>query len=244
MLTGLELAYAYDSMYNLPWTSDTSRVVSLEEQKELLEYDQQMLRDIACKCPFLASIEMAFLPPTSALCVRYEYAKSTQRHLQAVLSALTAARSTQLPIERVQIDLHHTIQSADALGLRQQLTDGLFGVVDLQLRGQYRFWETALELDIFTRMASFTLGDTTVMYDSLHTLLRYRGHRLRRVTLDRVCLLPYPQIGYLRFSGTRQQTISWLLIIKTEASRLLENETPAPLPGTAPVSPRPALLSS
>lgn len=244
MLTGLELAYAYDSMYNLPWTSDTSRVVSLEEQKKLLEYDQQMLRDVACKCPFLASIEMAFLPPTSTLCVRYEYAKSTQRHLQAVLSALTAARSTQLPIERVQIDLHHTIQSADALGLRQQLTDGLSGVVDLQLRGQYRFWETALELDIFTRMTSFTLGDTTVMYDPLHTLLRYRGHRLRRVTLDRVCLLPYPQVGYLRYSGTRQQTISWLLIIKSEASRLLENETPAPLPGTAPVSPRPALLSS
>ena len=215
-------------MYAPHLTTGQSLLVRLEEQKELLEIDQQALRDIICKCPSLTSIEMDFLPPGGSH-MRYRYAESTRRHLQAILSVLAAARCKHVPIQRVQIDLFHSLQSPDELGLRQQLEEGLLGVIDLQLRGQYRFWETVLELDIYAHMTFFTLSDSTVVYDTLHALLCHRGHQLQRVTLDRVGFLPYPQLGYVSHSGTRQEMISWLFTVQTEALQMLRHGRSSPL---------------
>ncbi|KAB8067784.1 hypothetical protein BDV29DRAFT_163015 [Aspergillus leporis] len=230
-LQNRDLARGYDSAYAPFSVTSHPFLMTLEEQNEALEIDQQTLCDVVRRCPNLASIDVTFLPPAPGPFMKYRYAESTQRHMLAILSVLAASRRKPVHIQQVHIDLFHCLQSPDELGLRHCLEEGLAEVTDLKLRGQYRFWDTVLELDIFTHVALFTLSDSTVVYETLESMLRHRGHKVQQVTLDRVGLLPYPQLGYLSQSGTRQQIVSWLPTMRTRALQLLEIGGDPPLAG-------------
>ncbi|KAF9883756.1 hypothetical protein FE257_002822 [Aspergillus nanangensis] len=135
-----------------------------------------------------------------------------------VLSAVGLSRNNPVPIQEVDLDIFSSLESIDTLGLKQSLQEGLAGVKSLQLRGQYRFWEGALELDVFDSLTDLTLTDCTMLYETLQKFTGSKKHQLRTLTLVAVGLLPYSQLGYLRWSGTLIDAIPWLLEIPSLAA--------------------------
>lgn len=161
---------------------------------------------------------MEFLPPSTRPGEAHQYAASIQRHLRVALSAIALSQSKPVSIQEAKIDVFSSYGTVDSLGLRQELAEGLGGISNIHLRGQYRFWEGALSLGIFTSLKKLTLSDCTIHYDTLGVFLRSQEHPLEYINLDAVGLLPYAHLGYLTWSGDLPAAITWLLSIQSHAA--------------------------
>ncbi|KAF9884190.1 hypothetical protein FE257_002181 [Aspergillus nanangensis] len=183
---------------------------------------------ICYKVPFLwehdpAPTYDALYKPFHGSGVSFSITLQEQRRLlgrdcKVVLGAVGLSRNNPVPIQEVDLDIFSSLESIETLGLKQSLQEGLAGVKSLQLRGQYRFWEGALELDVFDSLTDLTLTDCTMLYEILKEFTWSKKHQLRTLTLVGVGLLPYSQLGYLRWSGTLIDAIPWLLKIPSLAA--------------------------
>jgi hypothetical protein len=194
----------YDSIYR-PFRGRQPQI-TLEEQTDLLEIDNDIISKAICVCPYLDSFRLKIEPPIRPKNSTFQYAWSIQRNLQVVLSAVSRSRTKTVPIHHLDLDIFNSHESIQSLHLQQCFKNGLRGVRTLRFVGQYRFWETALDLDIFATIESLTLSDVTIMSTALESFLSTSCLQLKVISLDKVAVMPYcQQLGYLTISGPPAQ---------------------------------------
>jgi hypothetical protein len=129
---------------------------------------------------------------------------------QAVLGALAQQPTNARRIRSVVLDVFHTHDTVESLGLRECFGNAFTTVTMVHLRGQYRFWDSVMMLGCFPSVTHLTLDDCTVQLTTLQRFLIDRRAVLTYVCLKQVALLPHPQLGFISHSGAYAEMAAWL----------------------------------
>ncbi|KAL2782420.1 hypothetical protein BJX66DRAFT_345845 [Aspergillus keveii] len=129
---------------------------------------------------------------------------------QALLGALAQQPRNARRIRSVMLDVFHTHDTVESLGLRECFGDAFTTVTMVHLRGQYRFWDSVMTLGCFPSVTHLTVDDCTIQLATLQRFLTDRRAVLTYVCLKQVALFPYPQLGFISRSGTYAEVTGWL----------------------------------
>jgi hypothetical protein len=127
----------------------------------------------------------------------------------AIVEAI-AQQPTKVQIRSVVLDVFHTHDTVESLGLRECFSSAFQSVTVVCLRGQYRFWDSIMTLACFPSVTHLTVEDCTLQLATLKRFFVDRRQNLEYVLLKEVALLPYPQLGFVNQQGTYLQMAAWL----------------------------------
>jgi hypothetical protein len=189
-----------------PWwpasLSDAGQVSASLSERVLLQATHDAIYSLTERSVNLSGIRIQFLCPGQFFWPSHSY-------LKAIIPALAQAHGTRDHLQYIYLDTFNIYETVESLGLAKHLNDAFLGVSNVHIRGQYRFWDSALGLGIFQSVTTLTLDDCTVHHLTLQRFLRSKSRILGHVRLIKVTVLPYTQLGLLSRCGTNFEIVSW-----------------------------------